>query len=343
VRLERIGDLLMAAGAIDLVRQRAPGASIDLVVGSWNEEVARTLPGVDRVEVLDAPWLARGGSASHAALVAGAWEWRRRRYDLAINFEGDIRSHALMALSRAPVRVGFDMAGGGPLLTRRVAFRPDRHTSVNCAALVTAALGGDAPAEPPPFRLTIPADARARAQAIAGGGARLVALHASGGRPIKQWDPDRFAEAGARVARELDATLVLTGGPGDRAITAQVRGRLPRDLPVVDLTGEASLLTLAAVLERCALLLTGDTGPMHLAAACGTPIVAIFGPSLPARYAPVTTRHRVVRIDLPCAPCNRIRNPPARCQGHTPDCLVGVEVDMVLGAARDLLRGESAR
>ena len=311
------------------------------MVGSWNEEVARLLPRIDRVEVVDAPWLSRGsGGASLRTLAARAWSWRDRGYDLAINFEGDIRSHALMALSGAPVRVGFDMAGGGPLLTRRVAFRPDRHSSVNAAALVAAALGGTFPDTAPPFTLELPPAARERARALVGNHDVLVALHPSGGRAIKQWDLDRFAEAGSRIARERGAALVLTGSPGDRAITAQVRARLPGDVPVIDLTGEASLVTLGAVLARCALLVTGDTGPMHLAAACGTPVVAIFGPSLPARYAPVTTAHRVVRIDLPCAPCNRIRNPPARCQGHTPDCLAGVEVAMVVEAARDLLRTE---
>ncbi len=341
LRLERIGDLIMAAGAIDLVRQRAPGATIDLVVGSWNEEVARCLPGIDRVEIVDAPWLARGSDGhSISALAARAWGWRHREYDLAINFEGDIRSHALMALSGAPARVGFDMAGGGPLLTTRVPFHSDRHTSVNAAALVAAALGGTVPDAPPPFRLAIPPAAHERARELLGGAERLIAMHPSGGRAIKQWEPVRFAEAGARIARDLGATLVITGSPADRSLTASVRAVLPADLPVIDLTGDVSLVTLAAVLERCRLLLTGDTGPMHLAAACATPVVAVFGPSMPVRYAPLTTRHRIVRIDLPCAPCNRIRNPPARCRGHTPDCLVGVEVDMVHAAARDLMSTE---
>jgi ADP-heptose:LPS heptosyltransferase len=81
---------------------------------------------------------------------------------------------------------------------------------------------------------------------------------------------------------------------------------------------------------------------MHLAAAVGTPVVAVFGPSDPARYAPLGRVDRVVRVDLPCSPCNRIRRPPARCVGHTPDCLVHVTSDQVysavvssLAAARD--------
>jgi ADP-heptose:LPS heptosyltransferase len=82
---------------------------------------------------------------------------------------------------------------------------------------------------------------------------------------------------------------------------------------------------------------TGDTGPMHLAAAVGVPIVAVFGPSDPARYAPRDPMHQVVRVDLPCSPCNRIRLPPERCVGHTPDCLTGIDVEMVYRAAEGTL------
>jgi ADP-heptose:LPS heptosyltransferase len=86
-------------------------------------------------------------------------------------------------------------------------------------------------------------------------------------------------------------------------------------------------------------MLTGDTGPMHLAAAVGTPIVAVFGPSDPRRYAPRGPHDRVVRVDLPCAPCNRIRLPPARCTGRTPDCLALVTPERVFEAAAAILDG----
>jgi ADP-heptose:LPS heptosyltransferase len=106
---------------------------------------------------------------------------------------------------------------------------------------------------------------------------------------------------------------------------------------VLDLTDGVNLLTAAAVLERLDLLVTGDTGPMHLAHAVGTPVVAVFGPSDPVRYAPRGLHDRVVRVDLPCSPCNRIRVPPTRCTGHTPDCLAGVEVSAVVRAIDDVL------
>jgi ADP-heptose:LPS heptosyltransferase len=337
LRLERIGDLLMSAAAIEAVRASAPQAAIDLVVGSWNRGVAARIRGVDRVETLDAPWLARGApGATAGAMLAAARRWRSRRYDLAINFEGDIRSHALMTIGGAPRRVGFAMAGGGPLLTDVVEHRPDRHTADNAAALVAAAFPGAAP--PPPFRLDVPDDARRAAAALVAPHGRYLVVHASGGRAIKQWDVDRFAEATTRIARDLGTAVVLSGAPGDAAITAQVRGALPPDLAVVDVTGKPDLLVLAGVLERARLVLTGDTGPMHLAAAVRAPVVAVFGPSMPWRYGPRDTAHRVVRVDLWCAPCNQIRKPPARCVGHTPDCLAGVSVDAVVEAALDLAR-----
>jgi ADP-heptose:LPS heptosyltransferase len=346
LRLERIGDLLMSAGAIESVRAHAPEATIDLVVGSWNRAIAERIHGIDRVETLDAPWLARGAAAAGIGrLVSAAWSWRARDYDLAINFEGDVRSHALIALGGARRRVGFAMAGGGPLLTDVVEHRPDRHTADNAAALVAAAfpgspaLGPGAQPGPDPaagFRLDVPEGARRAARDLVGPHLRYLVVHASGGRAIKQWDLDRFAAATTTIARALDAAVVLSGAPGDAPLTAHVKAALPADLPVVDLTGRPDLLVLAAVLEGARLVLTGDTGPMHLAAAVRAPVVAVFGPSMPVRYAPRSTAHRVVRIDLWCAPCNMIRKPPERCQGHTPDCLAGVTVDAVTAAALSL-------
>ena len=355
LRIERIGDLLMTLGPIGAVRDAFPGAEIDLVVGSWNASIASVIPGVDRVETIDAPWLARGGAgATWAAMLAQARGWRARRYDLAINFEGDIRSHALMARSGAPLRIGFDHAGGGPLLTHVVPFDPSRHTSANAQALVECAVRaapaapmvtppGDVPA---PQRLHLAAmhteAARLRLEHEGWRGERLVAMHASGGRAVKQWHPDRFGSAISMIAADHGATIVLTGAPGDRALVDAARAAIDPDRTVIDLTGDVDLLTLAAVLARCEVYLTGDTGPMHLAAAVGTPIVAVFGPSMPWRYGPLAPHVRVVRIDLPCAPCNQIRLPPERCRRHVPDCLDGIGVQLVVNAARDLARDVTA-
>ncbi len=274
-----------------------------------------------------------------------------------------------MARSGAPIRVGFAHAGGGPLLTDVVAFDPSQHTATNASALVARAFaaahdggvavgaakldpnGADAeqagdpgspaaPLQAHPARLRLELmhtqAGRLRLEAAGWRGEPLVALHTSGGREVKQWHPDRFGRAIATIAADHGATILMTGAPGDRPLVDAARAAIDPARTVIDLVGDVDLLTLAAILARCEVMVTGDTGPMHVAAAVGTPIVAVFGPSMPWRYRPLAPHTRVVRIDLPCAPCNQIRLPPERCRGHVPDCLEGIDVASVVRAAREL-------
>jgi ADP-heptose:LPS heptosyltransferase len=106
--------------------------------------------------------------------------------------------------------------------------------------------------------------------------------------------------------------------------------------PVVRVT-DLALPELAALLGELDVFITGDTGPMHLAAAMGTPVVALFGPSNPVRYGPRARRERILRVDLPCSPCGQVRLPPERCRGHVPDCLNEIGIERVVAAALDLL------
>ena len=343
LRLERIGDLLMTLGAIEAVRSRAPDASVHLVVGSWNASLARLVPGIDSHETLDVPWLARQDAGdSTGALARRAWAWRARGFDLALNFEPDIRSNLLLALSGASRRIGFSSGGGGAFLTHALRFAPSAHTAANALRLVDAALPVAA-AEPGSRypRLSVPDEARREAHRLLGhadAGRLLVGIHASGGRPSKQWHLDRFAAVATRLARDLSATIVLTGTAGDRPLVDRILALLPPDVPRLDVAGAIELTVFAGLLEQLGLFVTCDTGPMHLAAALGTPVVALFGPSDPVRYGPLTDRARVVTTDLWCRPCNRVRRPPVRCTGHVPDCLSGIDVGAVCGAAGELLK-----
>jgi heptosyltransferase-2/heptosyltransferase-3 len=339
-RLERIGDLLMTLPALAELRALAPAASIDLVVGSWNREIASAIPGIDRVDTLDAAWLAReGAGVSSFGVALQAARWRSRHYDLAINFEPDIRTNIAIAAAGARRTVGFASGGGGPMLDVAIDYDPAAHTADNARALVHAAMGTRLTA-PVEWTLRIPEHARAEASRLLApfAGGLKVGMHVSGGRAIKQWPEARFREVAEHLVRDRHAAIVLTGTPADRPQVDIVRTALPPDR-VLDLSGGASLLTVAAVIAQLDLFVSGDTGPMHLAHAVSTPIVAVFGPSDPARYAPRGTRDTIVRIDLPCSPCNRIRLPPARCTGHTPDCLEGVDAARVLAAIDGVLRG----
>ncbi len=169
----------MVLPAIADVRELAPDAEIDLVVGSWNEALAGAVPAVTRVEALDARWLARETSGQGlAALLRRARSWRRRRYDVAINFEPDIRSNLLTAASGAAFTAGYRSGGGGGVLDRALDYDPRAHTSDNARALVAAVFGRQAPgrSQPP---LAIPAALRRKAALRLGGSPEgpLVGMH----------------------------------------------------------------------------------------------------------------------------------------------------------------------
>ena len=327
MRLERIGDLLMVLEAIRDARAAWPEAEIDLAVGSWNEPLAALIPDISNVVIADAPWLARNEPGdSWTTLFARVRGWRERAYDLVLNFEPDIRSNILAWLSRAPARVGYSSGGGGALLTDAPIYEPTAHVSTNARRLVARAAGrGElmgAPAEPGRSHLAVPDAARRRAHELLGNGRRPLVGRSRQRRPRVQAVASRsLCRRCARdLARERNATIVLTGAAADRPLVDAVRAGL-QDIPLIDVCGALRLVELAAILAELDVLVTGDTGPMHLAAAVGTPVVALFGPSNPDRYGPMASARRILRVDLWCSPCGQVRLPPPRCRGHVPECL----------------------
>jgi len=142
----------------------------------------------------------------------------------------------------------------------------------------------------------------------------------------KLWEEEKFAALCDRIREELGIGVVLTGGeagPLDR-----IRARMKTE--AVNLGGQTTLRELAGLYGQAALLITTDSGPMHLAAAVGTPVVALFGPTDPARTGPYGAGHRVIRGGLSCIPCFR-----KRCE--TRDCMRGITVDEVFAAVKELL------
>src|SRR6185436_16626537 len=265
--------------------------------------------------------------------------------DLALDLQGDVRAVWLMALTGARERVGYANTGGARLLTRVVPLDEtiswiDQNSRAVAAAAGPAAIGAGARVD-----LLRAAD-RLRAREIlaaagADGARPLVGLHASGGRPVKQWAAGRWREVGARLQREFGAGIVLTGTAADRPLAQEIARGLGG--AVHDLTGRLSLVDSLAVIGALDLFLSSDTGPMHMAAAVDAPSVSVFGPSDPRRYfsggtGGPETRHVVVQPDLWCAPCNLIRRPPQECLGPDgPECLRLVTVDAVHAAAVRLL------
>lgn len=322
VRLGAIGDVVNALVLATALKEASPDSYLGWVVHPLVEPLVRGHPCVDRVHVLERGRGVRG-------FLALARELRRERYDVALDLQRLAKSALLARLSGAPRVLGHDRArtkelawlwtnerlapgeGGAHMLTQYLAF--------------ARRLG--ARAEAP--RHAFPSDAAAEARAAAlvgelGGAPVLVNLGAS--KPANRWAPERFGALAAALARD-GQVVCLTGGPGDRG--AAERARPAAGAAVRDLVGATSLRELVALTARARLFVGCDTGPMHLAAALGVPVVALFGPADPARTGPYGAGHVVLRESPPCAPCGKKSCPLPR---HA--CMEDLTLERVLAAVR---------
>ncbi|HET7747209.1 MAG TPA: glycosyltransferase family 9 protein, partial [Vicinamibacteria bacterium] len=343
-------DVLMTFPALHDLRAALPRARVRLAVGRWSEDVARRAP-VDEVLVWSAPWVGRPheGAVGLRALLFAARALRQAPPDVALDLQGDLRAALLMSLSGARARVGYANTGGAHLLTHVLPLDETVSWVEQNRRAVAVATGGARVAPVPPL---LGPEARQAGRALLaphGLTARgpLVGIHPSGGRPVKQWPVARWGAVAGRLAAEQGASIVVTGGAADRPLAEELARAVPGG--ITDLTGRLTLGETMSVIAALDLFLSPDTGPMHVAAAVGTPSVSVFGPSDATRYfsggtGQPGTRNVVVRRDLWCAPCNLIRRPPEEC-GHDegPECLRLVTVDEVVAAATRLLRETAAR
>jgi len=350
LRLDRIGDVLMSLPAIHALRDALPQAKIRLAVGAWSREIAKDAP-VDEVLVWSAPWVGRRdeGAMSLATLFQMARSRRVLRPDLAIDLQGDPRAMWLMAATGARARAGYANTGSAALLSRIVDLDEDVSFVEQNYRAVESALGHGVPRKP--FRW-LNEERRSRGASLLN--ARLaeagiapkgpvVGLHPGAGRGIKEWPIDRFVELGRRLAREKNATLMVSGSASEAKKAAAIHAALPRE--TLDLSGRLDLGALAEVMSACDAFVSCDTSAMHFACALGLPSVAIFGPSDPGRYFSGGKQgfgsgqeHTVLAPSLWCSPCNLIRRPPLECDSApVPECLDQITVDTVFAATAGLL------
>ena len=341
VRRRAIGDVVFTTPALRALRQRFPDAHITYIVEPPAADVIRTNPHVD--ELIVAP-------RRHLfADIALGRRLRAARYDLAIDFHGGPRASLLTWLSGAPVRVGYEVLGRAWMYTTRVArpreLRP-RHAVQNQWDLL-AALGLPGP-DANAWPVEMPADpaaTAAMAERLTRAGVpstdRLVVVHVSAGNLFRRWPQRSFATLAARLASRAGMRVIVMSGPSEREAARRVvddaRGRLApaeRDR-VVDL-GDFSLAELRGLLDRAALYIGGDSGPLHIAATSPVPIVGVYGPTLPVRSAPWRDRWLVTEsvevTGLPCRPCDQRVCAPGDFR-----CLAHISADMVVEASERAL------
>jgi heptosyltransferase-2/heptosyltransferase-3 len=346
LRPDHIGDVLLSAPAVALLRASLPDAQLTYLVGPWSAEVARHGPPVDRLRTLAYPGFTRQKAANplvpYALLAREAARLRRERYDLAIALRPDHWWGALLALAAGiPVRVGGLTPETAPLLTHASPFSADGlHAVEEALALARTALAavGARVAEPidaPAFRVTEAATAFANDfwQRHALVDRTVVAIQPSAGTPLKSWPVSRWASLADRLAERRLAVL-LVGGPHDRLLLKEIESSMTR-CPAAVTYGQ-TLDVAAALYQRCAVVVGLDGGAAHLAAALGTPTVRLYGPAAVSRFGPWPRRvdQRVLVADgLACVPCGHLEAPPCGARA-LPACMLALDVDDVLNAIR---------
>ena len=228
---------------------------------------------------------------------------RGKPFDLAVVLHPTSFRNALLPfLARVPVRVGTNVSGRGMLLTASCRDDTSVH-EVHRYLRVLELLDIDTTSDALAFWHT-EADRRFIENLLRAEGVslddRLIGVNLGTTWATKRWNLVNFAEVAQHIARlRPKVKFVLTGSPMEQALTAA----LPAALPTINLVGKTSILQLGALLERCAVCLTCDSGPMHIAAAVGTPTIALFGPTDPIRHRPYGTGHTVIEKSVSCRPC----------------------------------------
>ena len=282
----------MTTPLLEVLRHAYPQARIIYVAGTWSKVMPEHDPAVDAV--IDCGSVGIPGRYRLQDYLQLAGKLRKEHFELAFVLDRSPMLTLLPWLAGVPRRVGPDSLGRGFSLTDRVAVSSSPDNLQHQAEIyldLARAIG--LPTDHPHMRFVPTTEERTAVKRLVQDGHRLVALFAGGGSnpgmelTAKRWPLERYRALAKKLVYELDAQVLLIGGPGDEALNNQLLTGL--DVPegtVLNLTGRTSMGELGALLERCALFIGNDSSPMHLAAAVGTPVIAIFGPTSPQEYGP---------------------------------------------------------
>jgi heptosyltransferase-2 len=326
-----VGDAVLAIPAIRAVRERFPSAEITLMVRPWVAGLFTSASYVDNVWSEEKP---QGLSAWTHIMK----QLRARKFDLALLLPNSFESALMMFLGRIPKRVGYATDGRRWMLTNCIKPGNKQQHQVHYYLDLVKVLS--ASVTRPSIEIEATAEERSMARrllATEGIPARAGFLVLNPGAAYgsaKRWHEDRFASVADELARDFGMHVVLIGSKNEQPIAEQIRRSIGARSAV--LTGKTTLETLIGVLAESSLMITNDSGPMHIAAALGVPTVAVFGSTDDRVTAPYGPRTRVVKHAVDCSPC-LLRECPI---DHR--CMNRVSVEDVCRAARELIGGRIA-
>jgi heptosyltransferase-2 len=330
-----VGDAIMALPALRAVRQRHPDATISIVARPYVGDIYRDQQICDELIAYDPNGAHRGWSGREKLIS----DLRSHNFDVALLLQNAFDAAWLAWRSQIPQRVGYARDARSLLLTKAIPVpKPGEipaHEKFYYLELLRRAGWLDQLPDEPHITLRVPDAARQRAaQILLESGARphvrriAVGAGASYGS-AKCWPPDRFAKALNALLSQADADVILFGTPSELPVSTAIAAELRRS--PINITGKTSIADLPALLSQCHLFLGNDSGAMHVAAAVGLPVVAVFGPTDPEGTAPVTPRVTIVQQKPYCSPCFLRRCPT----DHR--CMTAVTPAMVESALQSAL------
>jgi len=320
VKLSAIGDVVHTLPSLAALRKRYPDAHITWVIEEDSADIIGGHPCLDRIVVSRRKsWVKNLRTLRNVRKTIGDIRsfiatLRDRKYDLVVDFHGLLKSSIIVLLSGGRRRIGYNSMQelSGLFLNDKVYEDMEKH-AVDRYLDLPRHLGADT--DTPEFYIHIEEENRRSVEHLLGENGINVKEPFVSVNPValwdtKMWEDDKFAQLCDRIVEELSLKVVFTGGR-DRETVEHIRSLM--HLPSVDLAGKTTLRDLAYLYELSSLVVTTDSGPMHVAAAVGTPTVALFGSTDPARTGPYGEGHTVIRKDLPCSPCFLKRCETRRC------------------------------
>jgi 3-deoxy-D-manno-octulosonic-acid transferase/heptosyltransferase-1 len=341
VKMSALGDVIHALPIIPALKSSFPDARIHWLVEESAAPLIRLHSGIDETYVFPRRrWAEHGRHPNKWGAVFGEIrdlirELKGLQYDLAIDLQGLLKSGIWMQLVEATRKVGFNGSreGSRMFVTERICVPRDGIHAVERYLRMVEAIGADL--SDVDFGLSPPGDARDRISEILDQAGEscpksYAVIVPSARWETKEWSACRFAELADRLVEDLDLQIVMTGISGEHAKTENIM-RMMKHQPI-DLAGKTDVHALMALLEGARVVISVDSGPMHLAAALGTPVVALFGPTAPWRTGPYGRGHRIIRASVACSPCFR-----RECSSKV--CMDRIDPMEVREAAGEVMRG----
>lgn len=298
-----VGDTVLSYPTVQQLKALFPKSHLAILIPSYLVDLWKTLPYVDEI----IPFQKKTGIGSVWEDLNLSQSLKERNFDLAVILPRSFRSAFHIFLARIPVRIGYENEGRSLFLTHgihRTKEVLEGHRVHYYRRLLEPF--GRLEGLPSPQIVLREEDRRWADQTLKDLGVEegkpLIGMNPGATYGLaKCWFPDRFGKLGERLVEKWQSKILLFGKEEERPIIGEIVHRLGTE--GIDMAGKTRLLQLAALLERCALLVTNDTGTMHMAAAVGTPVVALFGSTLPLVTGPWGEGHSVIRKNVSCSPC----------------------------------------